>query len=81
MGHAMRDDPPIRKSNGFALQRKPNGGRITLNADVHLGNLGYPILIGGHESRLEKYLAGSLVLLSAPQGARSQPPTPVTVRY
>jgi hypothetical protein len=36
----MRDDPPIRESNGFALQRKPNGGRITLNADVHLGNLG-----------------------------------------
>jgi hypothetical protein len=28
----MSDDPPIRKSNGFALQRKPNGGRITLNA-------------------------------------------------
>jgi hypothetical protein len=28
----MSDDPPICKSNGFALQRKPNGGRITLNA-------------------------------------------------
>jgi hypothetical protein len=29
---AMSDDPPICKSIGFALQRKPNGGRITLNA-------------------------------------------------
>ena len=28
----MSDDPPICKSNGFALQRKPNRGRITLNA-------------------------------------------------
>jgi hypothetical protein len=28
----MSDDPPICKSNGFALQRKPTGGRITLNA-------------------------------------------------
>jgi len=28
----MRDDPPICKSNGFALQKKPNGGNITLDA-------------------------------------------------
>src|SRR3984893_7748579 len=28
----MSDDPPICKSNGFPLQRKPTGGRITLNA-------------------------------------------------
>jgi CRISPR associated protein Cas1 len=28
----MSDDPPICKSNGFALQRKPTGGTITLNA-------------------------------------------------
>ncbi|MDQ6868654.1 MAG: hypothetical protein M3178_09705 [Pseudomonadota bacterium] len=32
--HSRRrdNDPPICKSNGFALQRKPIGGRITLNA-------------------------------------------------
>src|SRR3984893_2513458 len=88
----MSDGPPICKSNGFPLQRKPIGGRITLNAASIWGISVHHILIGGHEMSLDwrsKYensvgiitavalgaLAGSLVLLGAPQGARSQPPT------
>src|SRR3984893_5118195 len=87
----MSDDPPICKSNGFALQRKPNEGRITLNATSTWGISVHHILIGGHEMSLDwrciyeksvvgiitavalGALAASLVLLSAPQGARSQP--------
>jgi hypothetical protein len=45
----MSDDPPICKSNGFALQRNPNGDRITLNAASIWEVSVYDILIGGHE--------------------------------
>src|SRR5438067_616747 len=51
-GEAPRN-PPICKSNGFALQRKPTGGRITLNAASIWGISVYHILIGGHEMSLE----------------------------
>jgi hypothetical protein len=36
----MSDDPPICKSNGFALQRKPIGGGNYAQCGFHLGNLG-----------------------------------------
>jgi len=45
----MSDDPPVCKSNGFALHRKPKGGRITLNAASICGISVYHILIGGHQ--------------------------------
>ena len=45
----LSDGPPICKSNGFALHRKPKGVRITLNAASICGILVYHILIGGHQ--------------------------------
>jgi hypothetical protein len=50
----MSDDPPICKSNGFALQRKPNGGRITLNAASIWGAMNS--LGAVNVTRLEKHI-------------------------
>jgi hypothetical protein len=42
----MSDTPPICESNGFTLQRKPNGGRITLNAASIWGiSVNWPITV------------------------------------
>jgi hypothetical protein len=41
----MSGDPTMCKSNGFALQRKPSGARITLSA-ASSGNFGFKYSLG-----------------------------------